>query len=84
MDSSIIGKIEKAKLYAEEKHRINITSFAATFKGNHDQYDVQFKDGFWRCECHFFTTRQICSHTMALHRILDQMIINQREPAPTI
>ncbi|GIT43479.1 MAG: hypothetical protein Ct9H300mP11_14150 [Chloroflexota bacterium] len=33
MDSSIIGKIEKAKQYAEEKNRVNITSFAATFKG---------------------------------------------------
>ena len=84
MDSSIIGKIEKAKLYAEEQHRINITSFAATFKGNHDQYDVQFEDGIWRCECHFFTTREICSHTMALQRILDQMILNQREPVPII
>ena len=84
MDSSIIGKIEKAKLYAEEKHRINITSFAATFNGNHDQYDVQFEGGFWRCECHFFTTREICSHTMALQRILDQMILNQREPVPII
>ncbi|MCS5665769.1 MAG: hypothetical protein NZ876_00125, partial [Dehalococcoidia bacterium] len=71
------------KLYAEEKHRINITSFAATFKGNHDQYDVQFEDGIWHCECHFFTTREICSHIMALQRILDQMIINQPEPAPT-
>ena len=84
MDSSIIGKIEKAKLYAEEKHRINITSFAATFKGNHDQYDVQFEDGIWRCECHFFTTREICSHIMALQRILDQMIIENKEPASTV
>ena len=83
MDSSIIGKIEKAKQYAEEKDRVNITSFAATFKGNHNQYAVQFKDGAWRCECHFFGTREVCSHTMALQRILEQMIINQPEPAPT-
>ena len=83
MDSSIIGKIEKAKQYAEEKDRVNITSFAATFKGNHNQYAVRFEDGAWRCECHFFATREVCSHTMALQRSLDQMIIEQPEPAPT-
>jgi hypothetical protein len=83
MDSSIIGKIEKAKQYAEEKDRVNITSFAAIFKGNHNQYAVRFEDGAWRCECHFFSTREVCSHTMALQRILDQMIIEQPEPAPT-
>ena len=83
MDSSIIGKIEKARQYAEEKERVNITSFAATFKGNHDQYDVRFEDGSWRCECHFFATRDVCSHTMALQRILDEMLTDQPEPVET-
>jgi hypothetical protein len=80
MDSSIISKIEKARQYAEEKDRVNITSFAATFKGNHDQYDVRFEDGTWRCDCHFFATREVCSHTMALQRILDEMLTQQPEP----
>ena len=83
MDSSIIGKIEKARQYAEQKDRVNITSFTATFKGNHDQYDVRFEDGDWRCECHFFTTREVCSHTMALQRILDEMLTPQPEALPT-
>ncbi len=83
MDSSIIGKIDKARQYAEEKDRVNITSFAATFKGNHDQYDVRFEDGSWRCECHFFATREVCSHTMALQRILDEMLAPQPEPVET-
>jgi len=83
MDSSIIGKIEKARQYAEQKDRVNITSFAATFKGNHDQYDVRFEDGDWRCGCHFFTTRGVCSHTMALQRILDEMLTPQPEALPT-
>ena len=83
MDSSIIGKIEKARQYAEEKDRVNITSFSATFKGNHDQYLVRFEGGDWRCECHFFTTREVCSHTMALQRILDEMLTPQPEPLPT-
>ena len=83
MDSSIIGKIEKARQYAEQKNRVNITSFAATFKGNHNQYDVRFEDGGWRCECHFFATREVCSHTMALQRILDEMLTPQPEPLST-
>ena len=80
MDSSNISKIEKARQYAEEKDRVNITSFAATFKGNHDQYDVRFEAGAWRCDCHFFATREVCSHTMALQRILDEMLTKQPEP----
>ena len=83
MDSSIIGKIEKARQYAGEKDRGNITSFSATFKGNHDQYDVHFENGAWRCECHFFATRDICSHTMALQRILDEMLTEQSVQAST-
>ena len=80
MDSSIIGKIEKARHYAEQKDRVNITSFTATFQGNHNRYDVRFEDGAWRCECHFFSTREICSHTMALQRILNEMLTAQPEP----
>ena len=83
MDSSIIGKIEKARHYAEQKDRVNITSFAATFQGDHNQYDVRFEEGAWRCECRFFSTRGVCSHTMALQRILDEMLTKQPEPAST-
>ena len=83
MDSSIIGKIEKARHYAEQKDRVHITSFAATFQGNHNEYDVRFEDGAWRCECHFFATREICSHTMALQRILSEMLTTQPEPVST-
>ena len=84
MDSSIIGKIEKAKQYAEQKDRVNITSFAATFKGNHDNYNVRFEDGAWRCECHFFATREVCSHTMAMQKILEEMLTEQSEPVHAI
>ena len=64
MDSSIIGKIDKARKYAEEKERVSINSFSATFQGNHNSYDVSFNAGAWDCECHFFATRAVCSHTI--------------------
>ena len=83
MDSSIIGKIDKARKYAEEKDRVSINSFSATFQGNHNSYDVSFKDGAWDCECHFFATRTVCSHTMALQRMLEDVLAKvSADPEP--
>ena len=79
MNSSIIGKIDKARKYAEEKERVSINSFSATFQGNHNSYDVTFNAGSWDCECHFFANRNVCSHTMALQRMLDDVLA---APAP--
>ena len=81
MDSSIIGKIDKARRYAEEKERVTITSLKATFQGNHNTHEMDFDRGVWRCGCHFFATRGVCSHSMALQRILEEMLV--REPHPT-
>ena len=81
MDSSIIGKIDKARKYAEEKDRVTITSLKATFQGNHNTHEVEFDTGSWSCRCHFFSTRGTCSHTMALQRILEDMLA--REPHAT-
>jgi hypothetical protein len=74
MDYGMIGKIEKAKRYAEERDRIRIKSFTATFDGENNPHTVQFKDGSWQCDCDFFLTRNVCSHTMALERILSEML----------
>ena len=74
MHSSLVSKIEKARIYAEERHRISIHSFSATFRGNHDSYEVSCVDGRWSCPCHFFANNQTCSHTMALERILQGMV----------
>jgi len=79
MNSSIIGKIDKARKYAEEKERVRINSFSATFQGNHNSYDVSFNAGAWDCECHFFATRSVCSHTMALQRMLDDVLAKVTE-----
>ena len=84
MDSSIIGKIDKARRYAEEKDRVSINSFSATFQGNHNSYDVTFNAGDWDCDCHFFATRATCSHTMALQRMLDEMLAKVSESSQTV
>jgi len=74
MDSSIIGKVDKAIKYSEEKERVSINTFQATFHGNHNTYEVTYSSGEWQCQCLFFETRQVCSHTMALQRILDDVL----------
>ena len=74
MDYGMIGKIEKAKRYAEERERISIEQFRATFEGENNPHTVEFIDGQWRCDCNFFFSRGVCSHTMALERILEGML----------
>jgi len=74
MQSSLIGKIEKAKRYALETDRISFTELAVTFRGNHDDYSIELSDGKWRCSCDFFSMWGTCSHTMALERILGGML----------
>ena len=76
MNSAMIGKIEKAHRYAQEPDRIQFQSFAATFKGGHDAYEVAFDDGQWTCSCHTFESHTVgtCSHIMAMQEILAPML----------
>jgi len=72
--SSLIGKIEKAKLYAQEPDRITLSSFNAQFRGENDNYALSYKDGEWKCSCHFFSQWGVCSHIMAIQQILTAML----------
>ena len=74
MDYGMIGKIEKAKRYAEERDRITFEQFLVTFDGENNPHTVRFDHGIWYCDCDFFQTRGVCSHSMALERILEGMI----------
>jgi hypothetical protein len=74
MDYGMIGKIEKAKRYAEERERIQFVSFRTTIAGTNNTHQVAFNNGVWECDCNFFLSRGVCSHTMALERILIDML----------
>ncbi|MBI9044755.1 MAG: SWIM zinc finger family protein [Anaerolineaceae bacterium] len=74
MDTGIIGKLEKAKRYAEEKERFNFESFAVTMEGENGLHKVQYDAGNWTCDCGFFQSRGRCSHTMSLEIILEKML----------
>lgn len=74
MDYGMIGKIEKAKRYAEERDRITFESFTVRFSGENNAHTVSLQEGKWQCTCDFFQTRERCSHTMALEIILKDML----------
>lgn len=80
MDYSMIGKIEKAKRYAQERERFEFQSFKVTVKGDNNSHDVIYENGVWKCDCEFFHTRGRCVHTMSLESILDGMA----KPTPAI
>jgi hypothetical protein len=76
MHSSMVSRIEKAHRYAQEPERIELGQLSATFHGSHDDYTVALRDGQWTCTCHTaaHTPGGMCSHVMALQRLLDPML----------
>ena len=82
MQSSLIGKIEKAKRYAQEPDRVTFSELSVKFRGEHNDHHTGYKDGGWHCSCHFFSTWRICSHTMALQRILSNMLPREALTTP--
>ena len=74
MDSAMIGKIQKAKQYAEETDRIVFNAFKVTIAGDHNSHTVAYGEGHWDCDCAFFLMRGVCSHTMTMERVLNGML----------
>jgi hypothetical protein len=75
LQSSLIGKIEKARRYAEERdRRIRFEALAVRFRGENDDHEVRLDGDRWSCSCDFFEGYGTCCHTMALERVLDGMI----------
>ena len=74
MQSSLIGKIEKAKRYAEEPDRISFTELSVKFRGDNDSHTTEYRDNKWHCTCNFFSGWGLCCHTMALERVLGDML----------
>jgi hypothetical protein len=74
MNSSMIGKIEKARRYAQEPERIRINALTALFHGTNDDYTVNLHDGVWHCSCHTFEHFGSCAHIIAAQRLLAPML----------
>jgi len=74
MQSSLIGKIEKARRYAQERDRIHILGLRVLFDGENERHEVSLEGETWRCSCDFFAGWHACAHTMALEQLLDGML----------
>ena len=74
MHSSLIGKVEKAKRYAQEPDRVTLSEFSADFRGEHDNYTVTYRSNNWHCTCKFFAQWETCSHIMALQRLFSGVL----------
>jgi hypothetical protein len=72
--SSLIGKVQKARQYAQEPERVRFDSFTVAFQGENDNHVVTYDHGKWHCTCHFFTGWGICCHSMALEHLLGVMV----------
>jgi hypothetical protein len=80
MEYAIIGKIEKAKRYAEERQRFHFTKFELTFHGDNGEHQVSFDNGTFTCDCEFFIVHLRCAHTMALQdHLLKNMLPSAAE-----
>lgn len=82
MHSDLIGKIEKARRYAQEPERVQICELQADVRGdNGTNHTVKLQDGHWNCTCSFFQNWRTCAHIMAVQRLLNPMLTPQaREP----
>jgi hypothetical protein len=84
MDSSMIGKIEKARRYASEgRERITFDQFRAEIKGDNDAHVVSFDQGAWTCGCHYFETHKWCSHTKTMEYLLEGMMTETESAMPS-
>jgi hypothetical protein len=82
MQSSLIGKIEKAKRYAQETERVTFNTLSVKFRGENDTYETEYKDGKWHCTCRFFSQWGFCCHTMAMEKILANMLPSEALTSP--
>lgn len=74
MHSDLIGKIEKAKRYAQEPERFALENITAQFRGGSSDHAISLAGDQWSCDCNFFQTWHTCSHIMAAQRILAPML----------
>lgn len=75
MDTGLVSRITKARQYAQERDRVEFTRFEVNFKGEHSTYLVSYDQSNWHCTCEEAIRTGICSHIMAMERILGDSVL---------
>ena len=81
MNSSLISKVQKARIYAAEHERIRINGFTCRVRGDNSSHAVSLIEGELRCDCLFYRAHAACSHTMAMQRVMHDMLPEELQPA---
>lgn len=71
---NVVSDVDKASRYAKEPARVRFLAFEAQFEGDHNTYHISYDNGKWECDNPYFQTHRICSHTMAMERLLNGMV----------
>ena len=74
MHSGMIGKVEKAHRYSEQRERFTVGRLSVTVRGDNADHLVTLHDEAWQCECEFFGHHLTCAHTMALELVFEGML----------
>lgn len=74
MHSSMIGKLEKARRYADEPWRVTMQQLQVEFKGDNDTHIVSYANSEWHCTCHFFAVNETCAHSMAVKHLVSRAL----------
>lgn len=71
---NIVSDVKKAKRYSQEIDRIHIVSFVCSFEGYNKTHQITYEEGHWTSTASFFAQRGVCSHTMALEKLLKGLV----------
>ena len=76
MNSSMIGKIEKAHRYARNRNVSASIPSKRHFTAVTTTTACNCSDGHWRCSCHAFSTHVLgtCAHVMAIQQMMSPML----------
>ena len=66
MDSGLIGKLDKAKRYAQEPHRFHFEALTVKIDGENNSHFFRFADNKWDCDCDYFRSRGVFTHSLTL------------------
>ena len=93
MDSSLVRKMLKARVYVEEPDRVSFTRWTAKFRGDNATHTITFEASeptqsdppsppadAWACTCEYFERRGTCSHVMAAQDMRPLMVRHHDQP----
>lgn len=78
---NIVSDVKKAKRYSEETERLRIVAFEASFEGDNKTHIVSYENGVWGSTSNYFKAHGVGAFTMAMERILGDMVQPIRQAA---